>query len=45
KRTFIRLRDILLRDAYWQANETETGKRYRFCLEPLRRWWVRRDTL
>ncbi len=45
KRTFIRLRDILLRDAYWQANETKTGKRYRFCLEPLRRWWVRRDTL
>lgn len=45
KRTFIRLRDILLRDAYWQASEIAGEKRYQFRLEPLRRWWVRRDTL
>ncbi len=45
KRTFIRLRDILLRDAYWCAEETSGVKRYRFRLEPLRRWWLRRDTL
>jgi len=45
KRTFIRLRDILLRDAYWWAEETSGVKRYRFRLEPLRRWWLRRDTL
>lgn len=45
KRTFIRLRDILLRDAYWWADETSGVKRYRFRLEPLRRWWLRRDTL
>ena len=45
KRTFIRLRDILLRDAYWWAEETSGVKRYRFRLEPLRRWWLKRDTL
>lgn len=45
KRTFIRLRDILLRDAYWWADESSGEKRYRFRLEPLRRWWLRRDTL
>ena len=45
KKTFIRLRDILLRDAYWWAEETSGVKRYRFRLEPLRRWWLRRDTL
>lgn len=45
KRTFIRLRDILLRDAYWWADESSGAKRYRFRLEPLRRWWLRRDTL
>lgn len=45
KRTFIRLRDILLRDAYWWADESSGTKRYRFRLEPLRRWWRRRDTL
>lgn len=45
KKTFIRLRDILLRDAYWWAEETAGVKRYRFRLEPLRRWWLRRDTL
>ncbi|MDP1594072.1 MAG: ATP-binding protein [Gallionella sp.] len=45
KRAFIRLRDILIRDAYWWADETSGVKRYRFRLEPLRRWWIRRDTL
>ena len=45
KRTFIRLRDILLRDAYWWAEEAVGIKRYRFRLEPLRRWWLRRNTL
>lgn len=45
KRTFVRLRDIFLRDAYWQVNETDSIRRYQFCLEPLRLWWVRRDTL
>lgn len=45
KRTFIRLRDILLRDAYWWADSSSGAKRYRFRLEPLRRWWLRRDEL
>lgn len=45
KRTFIRLRDILQRDAYWWPEEISGVKRYRFRLEPLRRWWLRRDTL
>lgn len=45
KTTFIRLRDILLRDAYWWPDESTGQKRYRFRLEPLRRWWLRRDTL
>lgn len=45
KKTFIRLRDILLRDAYWWAEEASGVKRYRFRLEPLRRWWLKRDTL
>ena len=45
KRTFIRLRDILQRDAYWWPEEISGVKRYRFRLEPLRRWWLKRDTL
>ena len=45
KRTFIRLRDILQRDAYWWPEEASGVKRYRFRLEPLRRWWLRRNTL
>ncbi len=45
RQRFIRLRDILLRDAYWQADETSGSKRYRFCLEPLRLWWLGRNTL
>ncbi|WP_448110174.1 ATP-binding protein [Pseudomonas lini] len=45
KRMFVRLRDILLRDAYWWADESSGVKRYRFRLEPLRQWWLRRDTL
>ncbi|EXI65456.1 MAG TPA: ATP-binding protein [Candidatus Accumulibacter phosphatis] len=45
RRTFIRLRDILQRDAYWWPDEGSGAKRYRFRLEPLRRWWLRRDTL
>ena len=45
RRTFIRLRDILQRDAYWWPDESSGARRYRFRLEPLRRWWLRRDTL
>ena len=45
RRTFIRLRDILQRDAYWWPDDSSGVRRYRFRLEPLRRWWLRRDTL
>lgn len=45
RRVFINLRDILERDAYWRADESSGAKRYRFRLEPLRRWWLRRNTL
>ncbi|QOL12757.1 ATP-binding protein [Dickeya dianthicola] len=43
--TFKRLRDILLRDGYLWADEGTGDKRYRFHLEPLRRWWDRRNSL
>ncbi|MBC3910553.1 ATP-binding protein [Undibacterium umbellatum] len=42
---FINLRDILQRDAYWWPDESSGNKRYRFHLEPLRRWWLRRNSL
>lgn len=42
---FINLRDILQRDAYWVPDESSGTRRYRFVLEPLRRWWLRRNTL
>ena len=42
---FVELRDILERDAYWWPDESTCQKRYRFRLEPLRRWWVRRNSL
>lgn len=45
RRTFIDLRDILQRDAYWWPDESSGAKRYRFHLEPLRRWWLKRNTL
>ncbi len=45
RRAFINLRDILERDAYWRADQSSGAKRYRFRLEPLRRWWLRRNTL
>lgn len=45
ERVFKDLRDILQRDAYWWADESSGVKRYRFRLEPLRRWWVRRGEL
>lgn len=45
RRTFINLRDILQRDAYWWPDDSSGARRYRFRLEPLRRWWLRRDTL
>lgn len=45
KQMFIRLRDILLRDAYWWLDERGGERRYRFHLEPLRRWWQRRNAL
>jgi len=42
---FIYLRDILLRDAYlWQDKSTEPP-RYRFRLELLRLWWLRRKQI
>ncbi len=43
--SFVRLRDILIRDAYWQADDSSGTRRYRFRLEPLRRWWARRNSL
>ena len=45
RRAFVTLRDILQRDAYWWPDESSGVKRYRFRLEPLRRWWLRRNTL
>lgn len=45
KRAFVTLRDILQRDAYWWPDESSGVKRYRFRLEPLRLWWLRRNTL
>jgi hypothetical protein len=43
--TFVDLRDILVRDAYWWPDSASGLKRYRFRLEPLRRWWIGRNTL
>ena len=45
KQIFVRLRDILQRDAYWWPDDSAGHKRYRFHLEPLRRWWLRRNSL
>ena len=45
RRAFVTLRDILQRDAYWWPDESSGVKRYRFRLEPLRLWWLRRNTL
>lgn len=45
KMSFIALRDILQRDAYWTPSGEGDTKHYKFMLEPLRRWWLRRDTL
>lgn len=42
--TFVNLRDILVRDAYWWSAPTVDEKRFRFHLEPLRRWWIERNT-
>lgn len=42
---FVRVRDILIRDAYWTADGPVDKRVYRFCLEPLRRWWIRRLSL
>jgi hypothetical protein len=42
---FINLRDVLERDAYWLPSTDSGNRRYRFRLEPLRRWWLRRNTL
>lgn len=44
QRLFIDLRDILLRDGYWGTDEGAEGRRYHFLLEPLRLWWLRRNT-
>lgn len=45
RQTFSRLRDILVRDAYWLADDSSGARRYHFRLEPLRRWWIRRNSL
>ena len=45
RHAFVTLRDILQRDAYWWPDESTGAKRYRFRLEPLRRWWLRRNSL
>jgi hypothetical protein len=45
RHAFFVLRDILQRDAYWWPDETQGHKRYRFRLEPLRYWWLRRNSL
>jgi uncharacterized protein len=45
KEQFIHLRDILLRDGYWRADDGQGHRRYAFCLEPLRRWWLARNSL
>lgn len=45
RRIFVNLRDILERDAYWWPDVSSGSKRYRFRLEPLRRWWIRRNAL
>ena len=42
---FIELRDIPQRDAYWWPDERGGRRRYRFRLELLRLWWVRRRKL
>lgn len=42
---FVELRDVLLRDGYWQRSEVDSVVRYAFALEPLRRWWARRSSL
>jgi uncharacterized protein len=45
RRRYAHIRDVLLRDAYLWADESGGQKRYRFRLEPLRRWWQRRHSL
>jgi hypothetical protein len=45
REVFISLRDVLERDAYWLPSADSGSRRYRFRLEPLRRWWLRRNTL
>lgn len=45
---FVRLRDVLIRDAYWGRVDMDSPAapaHYQFRLEPLRRWWLRRNTL
>lgn len=42
RKMFVRVRDVLIRDAYWSAVDVGGVRSYRFCLEPLRRWWSRR---
>ena len=44
KLKFFELRDILQRDAYWELYEARGQRRYRFRLELLRRWWLRRHS-
>lgn len=42
---FVELRDILVRDGYWGLHEAGGARRYRFRLELLRLWWLRRHRL
>lgn len=44
-RHFAGLRELLVGDGYWSRENDEAGARYRFCLEPLRRWWLLRNRL
>jgi hypothetical protein len=45
RQLFVQLRDILQRDGYWVLLGDGPQRRYRFALEPLRRWWLRRNSL
>jgi len=42
---FIEIRDILLRDAYLWRDDAEGLPHYRFRLELLRCWWLKRNAL
>lgn len=45
KNKYTYLRDILIRDAYIWSDDSGDTIRYRFRLELLRLWWLRRNTV